>query len=139
VDALPGEGVEVRGHRGDEGLSFTRFHLRDEALVQGGGPHHLDVEVALPDGPLGRLADAGERLGQEVLQRLALLHAPAELVGLAPELVVGEVGDLVLERVDQRHVVLEALELSVLSDLGDLAQYQGEALSGFSWGDASEP
>ena len=34
MDTLASESVEVGRHRGDEGLSFSCFHLRDSSLVE---------------------------------------------------------------------------------------------------------
>ena len=44
--------------------------------------HDLDVEVPLADGPLGGFADHRERLGQEVVEGLAVASLLAEPVGL---------------------------------------------------------
>ena len=51
---------------------------------------HLDVVVALADLPLRRLADDGEGLRQQVVERLAVGDALAELVRLGAQLFVGE-------------------------------------------------
>ena len=44
MDAAPGEGVEIHGQRGHEGLALARRHLGDLALVQGHAADQLDVE-----------------------------------------------------------------------------------------------
>ena len=66
--------------------------------------HHaadqLHVEVALADGALARLAHGGERLGQEIVQRLALRQARLELVRLGAQLLVGQPRELRLQPVD---------------------------------------
>ena len=62
--------------------------------------HQLDVEVAQAQRALGGLAHDREGLGQEVVERLAVLDPLAELVGLGAELVVGQRGELLLPRVD---------------------------------------
>ena len=67
-----GDRVEVGGGGGDEGLALTGLHLGDVAEVQGGATHELHVEVPQAEGALGRLADGGERLGQQVVERLAV-------------------------------------------------------------------
>jgi hypothetical protein len=139
VDALPGERVEVRGHRGHQGLSFTGLHLGDPAPVEPHRARHLDVEVALADGPLGRLTHAGESFREDVVEGLALGKAPAELLGLAAKLLVGQLRKLVLERVDQRHVFLEALDLPALADPSDLSEHQGGTLRFSCGGNGSEP
>ena len=73
VHALAGEAVEVDGQRRDEGLALARLHLGDPAEVQGGAAHELHVVVALADDPVGRLADDGEGLDQQVVEVLAPL------------------------------------------------------------------
>ena len=90
VDALALERVEVGRQGRDEGLALTGLHLGDVAEVQGGATHELHVEVPLAEGALGRLADRGERLGQEVVEGLAVGEPLAEDVGLGAQLGVGE-------------------------------------------------
>ena len=72
VDALLVQGVEVHGQGRHQGLAFTRLHLGDPPEVQAGTAHELDVVVTLADGPLGRLAYHGKRLGQELVEVLAV-------------------------------------------------------------------
>ena len=101
VHALAGQRVQVgRQHRGER-LALTGLHLGDVAEVQRRPAHHLHPEVALADGPGGRLTDHRERLGQQVVEGLAaLVVAGPELVGLGPQLLVGEVLDVGFERLD---------------------------------------
>ena len=68
VDAVAGEGVEVAGQRGDEGLAFAGLHLCDFALVEGHAADHLDVEVAHADDAAAGFADDGEGFGEEVVE-----------------------------------------------------------------------
>ena len=60
---------------------------------------HLHVVVPLAKGALGRLAHEGERLRQEIVERLAFAQALAELLRLRRHLLVGELLKLRLERV----------------------------------------
>ena len=131
VHPLPGQGVQVSGHGRHQGLAFARLHLGDVALVQDDGPHHLDVEVSLADRAPSGLADGGERLGEQVVQALTGLQAPPKLLGLRPELLVGELLELGLERVDDADELLEALELAALAELADLLQAQSRFLAWF--------
>ncbi len=74
VDAAPGQAVEGGGERRHEGLALARLHLGDLALVEDRAADELDVEVAHPEGPLHRLAGAGEDLREDVVEgRLELL------------------------------------------------------------------
>ena len=62
--------------------------------------HELHVEVPLAERPLGRLADGGERLGQQVVEGLAVGEALAELVGQGAQLGVAQRGEVVFDGVD---------------------------------------
>ena len=79
VDALALQGVEVGRQRGDEGLAFAGDHLGDVAAVQDDAAEDLHVEVPHVLGAAAGLAAGGERLGQQVVERLALGQALAEL------------------------------------------------------------
>jgi len=61
--------------------------------VQHDRAHHLHVEVPLADRAPRRLPDAGEGLGQEIVEGLPVRQAAPERLGLARELVsVGFIG-----------------------------------------------
>ena len=70
VDAAPGQRVEDRRQRRDEGLALAGPHLGDLALVEDGAAHELDVEVAHAERPLHGLAGHREDLGQDVVEGL---------------------------------------------------------------------
>ena len=72
VDALALQGVEVRRQGGDQGLALAGLHLGDAAVVDRRAADELDVVVPLLDRPLGRLADQGERLDEQAVERVAL-------------------------------------------------------------------
>ena len=86
VDALAFERVEIGGQRGDERLAFAGLHLGDLALVQHHAADQLHVEVPHVQHAAAGLADDGERLGQEVVERLAVGDAGPELGGLVAQL-----------------------------------------------------
>src|SRR5690349_5345853 len=69
-------------------------------LVERETAHELDIEVALPDGPLGGLANAREDLGKDVVEPLALREALAKPHRALGELLVAALLDLRLELVD---------------------------------------
>ena len=72
VHALALQGVEERRQGGDEGLALARLHLGDAAEVDRRAADELDVVMPLLDRPLGRLADQGERLDEQAVERVAL-------------------------------------------------------------------
>ncbi len=101
VHAAPGQRVEIDRQRRHQGLALAGLHLRDVALVQEHAAHQLDVERAQAQRPARRLAGVGEGLGQQVVQRLALGQAVAELDGLVADAGVVERLELRLQRVDR--------------------------------------
>ena len=82
MHALAGQRIEVGGQRRDERLALAGAHFRDLAVVQRDAADQLDVEMAHRQRPLAGLADDGERLGQHVVERLAVGDALLELGGL---------------------------------------------------------
>jgi hypothetical protein len=129
VHAAAREGVEVGGRGGHEGLALTRLHLGDVAEVESGAAHELHVEVTKAEGAAARFAHRGERLGQQVVERLPVGIALAQLDGLVLELLVGERVESVFEGVDRRRVVLQPPEGSALADAEDLFQNRSHECS----------
>ena len=82
VNALAFERVEIGGQRGDERLAFAGLHLGDRAAVQHHAADQLHVVVPHVQHAAAGFADDGERFGQEVVERLAVGEARAELGGL---------------------------------------------------------
>ena len=111
VDTGPREGVEVAREGGHERLALAGLHLCDLPRVQDHAADELDVEVTQPDGALGCLADDGERLGHQLVERLAVGEALAELRRLAAELFIAELRNLVFEIVDFSYPAAEGLDL----------------------------
>ena len=70
VDALALERVEIGRQRGDERLAFAGLHLGDLALVEDGAADQLHVEVPHVEDAAAGLADDGEGLRQQVVERL---------------------------------------------------------------------
>src|SRR5450755_3967939 len=100
VHAVAGQRVQVGRQHGGQGLALTGPHLGDVAQVHRGAAHELDVEVALAQRALGSLADGGERLRHQLVQRLAVGAALPELVGHAAQLGVAHRDEIVLDGVD---------------------------------------
>ena len=84
VNAVAGERVEVDRQRGDERLAFARSHFGDLAVVERHAADQLHVEVAHLQHALAGLADDGERLGQQRVERFALRDAALELRRSSP-------------------------------------------------------
>ena len=101
VHAVAGERVEVGRQHAGEGLALTGLHLGDVAQVQRRAAHELHPEVPLPQRARGGLADDGERLRQQRVERLAVGVPLLELVGLGPQLRVAQVDVVVRERLDR--------------------------------------
>ena len=120
VDALAGQGVEVRRQHGDQGLALTGLHLGDVAEVQRRGTHHLDVEGTQAEHPPGRLADRRERLRHDRVEALAVGQARAELIGHRAQLVVAHGDEVVLDRVDGLGDGLQLAQDLALADAEEL-------------------
>jgi hypothetical protein len=103
VHALAGQRVQVDRQRGHQRLALAGAHLGDLALVQRHAADQLHVEVAHLQRALAGLAHHGEGLGQQVVERLALREALAELVGLGAQRGVVQLLELRLQRVDLLH------------------------------------
>ena len=126
VHAVAGQRVEVGGQHAGQGLAFTGLHLGDVAQMQGGRTHHLHVERALVEHPPGGLARHGERLRQQVVEGFWVClvgKPPLELVGLGPQLGVGEFLDVVGQRVDIVGHPFEALDHATFTKAQQLRQH----------------
>ena len=110
VDAAAGERVEVGRQRRDERLAFTGLHFGDGAFMEHHAADELDIEVALPERPLGRLTYRGEGRNEKVTQRFAVSDLLAKSVGAGPQLFVAQGGKLAFEGInlgDDRPVALD--------------------------------
>ena len=136
VHALARERVEIGGKRRHQRLAFAGAHFRDLAVVQRHAADELDVEVAHRERSLAGLAHDRERIGQHVVERLAAGNPRLELVGLAAQLVVGQLGDGGLERVDGAHdlgVLLEQALVAAAEDAGQDVGDHSEGPVGAGW------
>ncbi len=78
VDAFAFQGVQVGRQRRHQRLALAGLHLGDGAAVKNRPADDLDVEMPHVQHPAAGLADDGECLGHEIVQRLALGQALAE-------------------------------------------------------------
>ena len=130
VDALAGERVEVGGQRADQRLALTGLHLGDVAEMKRGTAHELDAEVALAESAARRLANRRERLGQQVVERLAVLVALLELVGHRAQLGVGQRLEVRLDLVDRVGEMLQLAQDATLTCAEHLLQNHVDSLPG---------
>ncbi len=122
VDAAAGERVQVRRQGRDERLALAGRHLGDRALVEHHAADQLHVEVPHAHGAPRRLATDRERLGQDVVERLAALDALLELVGLRAKARLVERGHRSLELVDRVDDGRHALDVALVLGAEDLLQ-----------------
>ncbi len=130
VHALAGEGVQIDGQGGDQGLAFAGPHLGDAAEVQHHAADQLHVVMTLAQRALGGFAHGGEGLVQQIVEGLALGEAVAEFLGLGAQLFVGQGHELRLQGVDRlgaRHV---RLDLAVVGRAENLLGQAEHACSG---------
>ncbi len=130
VHALAGQGVEIDGQGGDQGLAFAGPHLGDAAPVQHHAANQLHIVVTLAERALGRLAHGGEGLVHEVVEGLALGEAVAELLGFGPQLFIRQGGVLRLQRIDQQRARQVRLDLAVVGRAENLLGQAEHAGSG---------
>ena len=136
VDALAFERVEVGGQRGDQRLAFAGLHLGDLAAVEDHAADHLDVEMPHVERAAPGLADDGEGLGQQIVERLAVGQPRAEFRGLGAQLLVGELPDLRLDGVDRDHERREPFQFALVLRAYDFREesvddHAGELRSGY--------
>ena len=101
MDALAFQGVEIGRQRGDQGLAFAGDHFGDVAAVQDDAADHLHVVMPHAQDAAAGLAADGERLDQQVVERLAGGQPLAELGRLLAQLGVGHRLVLRLQGVDR--------------------------------------
>ncbi len=122
MDAAAGERVEVDRQGRDQRLAFAGLHLGDAAVVQDHAADELDVEMALAEGALGGLAAGGEGRYQDIVEGLAVVRELLlELGGARPQRVVGELFQLLFQRVDLRHARLIGLDPALVGRAENLA------------------
>ena len=122
VDALSGQGVQIGGQGGHQGLALAGAHLGDAALVQHDAAHHLDPIGAQPQHAPRGLAAGGKGLGQDVVQGLAVGQTGLELGGLGLELGVGQGLILLLQGVHLVRDGIDGLQLPLRGRAEDLGK-----------------
>ena len=107
MDALARQRVQIGRERRDKGLALTGLHLGDAPLMQHDAADELHAVRAQAEHAVGRLAHRRERLGQDVVERLAVCQPLLERGGLGLQLgvrqrliLIGQRLDLIGDRVD---------------------------------------
>ena len=116
MNGRAGERVQEHRQGRGQGLALAGLHLGDRPVVQDHAADQLDVEVTLADAPPRRLSTERERLGQQVVERLAVASPLPELVRLLADLLVAEQLHLGLDAIDRRDPPLVLLELARLAE-----------------------
>ena len=137
VDSVAGEGIEVAGEGRDEGFALTGAHFSDLALVEDHAADQLDVEMAHVDDALAGLADEGEGLGEDFVERGLFggddlffvsqafelgLDAGFEILGFGAKLFIGELLQLRLEGADGLDAREQALHGAIIAGAEDLCE-----------------
>ncbi len=129
MDTLTGDRVEVRSEGRRQSLALTGLHLGDVAEMECRAAHDLHVVGTLTEGAPGGFAHGGERLRHELVERLALRIASAEVGGLLAQLVVGELRVLVFERVHGFRHLLESPQHTAFAGAEQLLKRIGHGTS----------
>ncbi|MGF6635772.1 hypothetical protein OKW39_002923 [Paraburkholderia sp. MM6662-R1] len=110
MDAAARQRVQVHRQRRDERLALAGAHFADLAVVQRHTADQLHVEVAHLQHPLAGLAADRERFRQDLVERFAARDALAEFTRFGAQLVIRQLLDLRLERIDRRDGLLILLD-----------------------------
>jgi len=122
VHALARERVQVHRQRGRQRLALAGAHFGDLAFVQRHATHQLHVEVAHLHHALGALTHHGKGLGQQLVQTLAVGQSALELLGLGPQLVVAQLFQRRLQRIDAGRNLAILLEQTIIAAAENLGE-----------------
>ncbi len=86
-----GKGVQINRQSRGQGLSFTRLHFGDLALMKHHPTEHLDIIVSLTDHPFRCFPYHGKGLWQEVIKSSAILQLFSEFIRLPSQRFVRQV------------------------------------------------
>ena len=126
VHAFSSQRTQVGRHGRDQRLTFTGFHFRDLALVQGDAAHDLNVEgTHAQDSPRG-LTDRREGLHQDVVQSLALFQTILELLSLGLQLLVRQSLKVLLHGINLRRKSVQLAQHAAFARAKDLVNNRHE-------------
>ena len=114
VNALAGDRVQIDRQGGHQRLAFAGAHLGDLALMKHHAAEKLHIVVPLAEGALRGFPDRGEGFDHHVVQRFAVCVALAEFFGARLQLIVRQLFELRLDRIDLCDQGLEPLYLTII-------------------------
>ena len=88
MHALPRKRFEIGGKSRDERLAFARLHLGDAPLEEADAADDLHMEVTHAEDTSARLAEGSKGVVEDIVERLTVLQAALQDLGLALELAV---------------------------------------------------
>ena len=129
VHPFAGQGVEVAGQGGHQGLALAGAHLGDAPRMQHHAAHQLHVEMAHAQHPLGRFPHHGEGFLQQAVEGCALGQTLAEFHGLGGEFGVRQLRHRRLQRIDRGHPAAHRLELAFVGRAEELFRQREHGVS----------
>ena len=113
MHALAGQGVEIGGQNGHQGLALAGLHFGDAALMQNDAANELHPEGLHAQNTPGRLPRRSKGLRQDIVKRLPLGKSSFEFVGLGAKLRVAELGIGGIQLFDGVRYRIDSLQFTV--------------------------
>ena len=128
MHALPLEGVQIDGKSRYQSLALTGLHLGDTPTMERCSTHDLNVVVPLSEHPLGRLSHRRKRLDHQIVEALSVGESLSELGRLCLQLLIVELLECGLERVDFSCELFEISEVFAFADAKEFVE-KGHGIS----------
>ena len=100
MDALSGQRIQIRRQGRDQRFALAGLHLGDPSLVQNDAADDLDGKMLHPEHTPRSLAADGKRIGQDIVDRLAVVQALLQSICLGSQLLLRHGGILILQLED---------------------------------------
>ena len=114
MHALARQRIEIGREGGNQRLALAGFHFGDIPPVQEDAADQLHIEGTQAERAMRRLAAIGKGFGQEIIQALALFEPGLELFGFRLDLVIGELLEFGLKRIDLFHDRTHGFDLAIV-------------------------
>ena len=111
VNALAGQRIQISRQGRHKGLALAGLHLRDTALMQDDTADDLDAVMTHAEHAPRSLAAGRECLGEQLVERLAVLITFLEFIGLCAQFVVAQLLELLLKRLNLIRNGVDLLQL----------------------------